>query len=46
VIRLLIWLVLITMVVVAVVMILRPSRARVTRIEHRREDEEKDGDDA
>ena len=45
-IRLLIWGALIAMVVVAVLMILRPVGPRVTRIEHRREDEEKDGDDA
>jgi hypothetical protein len=45
-IRLLIWGALIAMVVVAVVMILRPSGPRVTRIEHRRETDEVDRDDA
>ena len=45
--RLLIWGALIAMVLVAVILILRPSGPRVTRIEHRRdEDEEKDRDDA
>jgi hypothetical protein len=33
-------------VVVAVILLLRPSGPRVTRIEHRREDDEKDRDDA
>jgi NADH-quinone oxidoreductase subunit G len=46
VIRLLIWGVLIVIVLVALIMILRPSGPRVTTIEHRREDEEKDRDDA
>ena len=45
-IRLLIWGVLIAMVVVAVIMILRPSGPRVTQIEHRRDEDEKDRDDA
>lgn len=44
--RLLIWIALIAIVVVALVMIMRPSGPSVTRIEHRREDEEKDRDDA
>lgn len=44
--RLLIWIVLIAIVVVALVMIMRPSGPRVTRIEHRRDEDEKDRDDA
>jgi len=33
-------------VVVAAILLLRPSGPRVTRIEHRRENDEKDRDDA
>lgn len=40
--RLLIWGVLIAMVVVAVVIILRPSGPRVTRIEHRRDEDDRE----
>ncbi len=41
--RLAIWIVLIAILVVALVMILRPSGPRVTHIEHRR-DEDIDGE--
>jgi hypothetical protein len=44
--RLAIWIVLIAIVVVALVMILRPSGPRVTTTEHRRDEDEKDRDDA
>jgi hypothetical protein len=40
--RLLLIIVLIAVVAIALVMIARPSGPRVTRIEHRREDEEED----
>lgn len=44
--RLVIWIVLLAIVLVAVVMILRPSGPRVTRIEHHRDEDEEDRDDA
>ena len=44
--RMLVWIVLIAIVAVALVLLLRPSGPRVTRIEHRPADEDKDGDDA
>ena len=44
--RLVIWITLIAVVFVALVMILRPSGPRVTRIEDRRDDENEDRDDA
>ncbi len=44
--RLVIILALVAIAIVALVMILRPSGPRVTTIEHRREEDEKDRDDA
>lgn len=40
--RLLIWILLIAIVVVALVMILRPSGPRITTIEHRRDEAEEE----
>ena len=44
--RLLLILAVVAIAVLALVMIVRSSDPRVTHIEHRREDAEKDGDDA
>ena len=44
--RLVIYIALAVIVVVALVMIARPSGPRVTRIEHRPADDDKDGEDA
>jgi hypothetical protein len=44
--RLLLFIVLLAVVAVALVMVARSSGPRITRIEHRREDDEKDRDDA
>ncbi len=44
--RLLLIIAVVAIAVVALVMIARPSGPRVTRIEHRPSDDDKDGDDA